>query len=271
MTLTGAPAVSLTLPEERGTHVEASLPVLLTLDRPQDPALSASLKITQDLNALFGWEKRDLLKPIRRRAAWFSLEDRIRLRRLEVERNLLELLKSLGEIEKQIVSGTTGLYEKETALESQLKGGTILRNGSSHLASLMEIRRLRTEIDEARIDLAGKREKIAEVTGMVLSGFPEVPEISLPVLPPGIPPPPEPSFSPAGRRRSSRRNSPIAGLPFLPGGTSPPRAAGASPPRRRAGSPWGSTVPSKTSPSPSPGATPKRITSPWGRRSTTPR
>ena len=182
-TLVGAPTLTLTLPEKTGTRINLSLPSQLSLENPGTPGFSASLGLTQNLNELFQWKSQDLKKKVTRDSQRHSLENSIRARRLEVENTLLSLIRSLGEIQRGIISNRTQLYRKTTDLESKLRGETILRKGSSHLLALMEIRQTQDLIDEAELDLRDKKRQIAELTGVMPDDFPPNPKVLTPTLP----------------------------------------------------------------------------------------
>lgn len=182
-TLVGAPTLTLTLPEKTGTRINLSLPSQLSLENPGTPGFSASLGLTQNLNELFQWKSQDLKKKVARDSQRHSLENSIRARRLEVENTLLSLIRSLGEIQRGIISNRTQLYRQTTDLESKLRGETILRKGSSHLLALMEIRQTQDLIDEAELDLRDKKRQIAELTGVMPDDFPPNPKVLTPILP----------------------------------------------------------------------------------------
>lgn len=181
-TLEGSPTVSLDLPENTGTSFEVSVP-LQTTPWADIPAMySVGLKVKQNLNRLFGWKKQNLRKIAERESSRFSMKNRFFQRRLEVERNLLIFLKSLMEVKKEIISNQALLYEKKANLEYMLKEGMILRNGSSHLSRLMEIRQLQSEINESEISASEQRNRIESLTGIFLDKIPEIPEVRIPLM-----------------------------------------------------------------------------------------
>ena len=236
-TLEGSPTFSLTLPERTGTKIDLSLPGRILLDNPDSPGISASLKLTQSLNELFQWKKQDLKKQVDRDAQMYSLEHSIRARHLEVENILLDLIRSLGAIERGIISDRTQLHENITILESKLKGGIILRNGSIHLSALLEDRRIQARIDEAELDLAEKREKNCRTHRLHPGG-----------IPPHPPRPPRPFYprrelprrrpSPGGNSKNLRRSFRISRRPRLPSGMFPPGELKGSPHPTSGLSPW---------------------------------
>jgi len=182
VTINGTPGLSIDLPENHGTKLEAYLPFQVHSESAEIDSYSMDIKMTQSLNRLFGWEKQNLKKGAERESSRIGLECRIFQRRQRVESELLTHLKSLLEAEKGIISNQTLLYEKSTILEFQLQGGTILRDGSIHLSNLMEIRHIKSEIEEAEIDASGEREKITVLTGISIVKVPQFPETGNPVL-----------------------------------------------------------------------------------------
>lgn len=181
-TITASPMAEVILPENIGTSIEAGLPITIQTTSG-DPEFAASLSISQDISKLLGIEKQDHAKYAGRTAAAENLENRIILRINSIEKELLGLIKELSSLNKSIITNETSLYEKETLLENKLRSEMMLRNGSLHLSSLMEIRTLETDTARLRIDFASKLERFYNLTGTALKEAPTLPVIETPELP----------------------------------------------------------------------------------------
>ncbi|MBI9107425.1 MAG: hypothetical protein JEZ04_11835 [Spirochaetales bacterium] len=180
--ITAAPFAEICLPEDIGASVKAGLPITYrTADG--SAVFTPSIEITQDLNKLLGIEKQNKAKDIRRTEAEDNLERRIILRGKEIENELLMLIKGLSTLNKNIITNDTNLFEKENLLENKLRAGMLLRNGSIHLSSLMEIRNIETQTAGYMIEFDAKLDKFYRLTGIRLTEAPSLPLIRLPLCP----------------------------------------------------------------------------------------
>ncbi|MDC7124321.1 MAG: hypothetical protein PQJ46_02060, partial [Spirochaetales bacterium] len=100
----------------------------------------------------------------------------------EVEKDVLNLIRSLLNIEKNMVSNLTSLDEKKTFLDNMIRAGMIASNSSNHLSSLMEIRDIESDIEEYKVNYKIKLTEFEVLTGKKLVGTPSLPLISTPQL-----------------------------------------------------------------------------------------
>ncbi len=173
------PFIELKLPETAGTTIRAELPVTRSSGETTTEA-AAGISLEQDLNSLFKIEKQNTVKLISRNLSERAMELRIKSRKAEVERKVLELIKSLLSLEKSMISNLTSLDEKETLLNNMLNAGMIAQGSSSHLSRLMEIRALEGETEEVRADYTVKLSEFEQFTGIKITEAPKLPTIDLP-------------------------------------------------------------------------------------------
>jgi len=181
-TITASPYAEVILPESIGTSIKAGVPITVKTTTGS-PEIAASVSINQKINELLGIEKQNTAKDARRAAEIENFERQIELRKNTVEKELLELIKELSSLNKSIITNETSLYEKESLLENKLRGGMMLRNGSLHLSSLMEIRSLEIETARYRINFTSKIDRFYGLTGIPLSEAPSLSLIKTPELP----------------------------------------------------------------------------------------
>ncbi len=177
------PFAELKLPESAGTTIRAELPIIKPSGKTNTET-AVALSLQQDINSLLGIETQDTAKQISRNISERALDLRIRSRKAEVEHEVLELVKSLLSLEKNMISNLTSLDEKETLLNNMLNAGMIARNSSNHLSSLMEIRELESEAEEFRTDYSAKLSEFERLTGIKITEAPQLPIIDTPQIGP---------------------------------------------------------------------------------------
>ena len=175
------PFIELSLPEDTGTSIRAAVPFTHSFN-DNKTGTSISMNINQDISELFNMKKQETADDIRRNNAEHSLAQRIRARRAEIEENVLNLIRTLLELEKSMIVNSTSLNEKETQLQNLLRAGMIAHNSSSHLSKLMELRTLESETEELEIEYRTKSEQFYRLTGVRLGETPLLPEIVFPEL-----------------------------------------------------------------------------------------
>lgn len=175
----GAAKTRLLFPEETGLSISAALPFAYRFDGQAFQA-DFSLGFQQSLTTLFHPDGEDRLTRIERKQKRSELLEKEQRRVLELRRELLMLFRGLYEHRKTVLSTETELFEKEQLLEYQLKSQTILRNGSGHLSSLMEIRELKQAIEQSRGALESSLRRIRQKTGLHVRELPLASDAALP-------------------------------------------------------------------------------------------
>ena len=165
--VTIAPWITLHLPSTVGTEIRARLPV--EIPDSGETVFSSEVAIKQDISELLDIAPTDHAKRVRRANERHVVQRLIAERRIEVEQEVIRELIALGTAEKLLITTESELTEKQLLLEGQLAQGLLLRNGSTHLSRLLEIREIEQQIAEARDQRKLHHQLLNQICGYAVS------------------------------------------------------------------------------------------------------